>query len=156
MGRQAAGEPHAVYALQADVDDLAPEYVAAARDAIIAAGALDVTVLPIDMKKGRPGVRLEALAPESSMERVLDAFFTGTSTIGVRYWRVDRAVLERTEELRTWRGHTIRVKLVTLPDGTARRKPEFDDVAAAARAEGLTPYQVRAELEEEGHDGSVS
>jgi uncharacterized protein (DUF111 family) len=98
------------------------------------------------MKKGRPGVRLEALAPAVSLERVLDAFFVGTSTIGVRYWRVERTVLERTEEVVHWQGHAIRVKRVTLPDGSTRWKPEYDDVAAAARAAGRTPYEVRAEI----------
>lgn len=145
-GASPEAEGQAVYALQADVDDLSPEYVAAARDALLDAGALDVTLLRVDMKKGRPGVRLEALAPAMSLERVVDAFLVGTSTIGVRYWRVERAVLERTEEVIHWRGHAIRVKRVTLPDGSTRRKPEYDDVAAAARAEGRTPYEVRAEI----------
>ncbi len=148
--REAEGETpgpqEAVYALQADVDDLSPEYVAAARESLMAAGALDVTMLRVDMKKGRPGVRLEALAPAASLNGVLNAFFTGTSTIGVRYWRVERAVLERAEEKMEWRGHTVRVKRVTLPDGSIRRKPEYDDVAAAARAEGLSPWEVRAEI----------
>lgn len=147
----------AVYALQADIDDLSAEYVAAARDVLLAAGALDVTTSRVDMKKGRPGIRLEALATDVSLSGVLETFFSGTSTIGVRYWRVDRAVLERAEELMEWRGHGIRVKRVTLPDGSTRRKPEYDDVAAAARAEGLSPYEVRAELEEQGsHHGSGS
>ena len=151
------GGRQAVYALQADVDDLSPEYVAAARDTLMAAGALDVTMVRVDMKKGRAGTRLEALAPEASLDAVLGAFFAGTSTIGVRYWRVERAVLARGEEALEWRGHTIRVKRVTLPDGSIRRKPEYDDVAAAARAEGLSPYEVRAELnEEESRAGSGS
>jgi hypothetical protein len=150
-----AGEPRAVYALQADVDDLSPEYMAAAREGLMAAGALDVTLLRVDMKKGRPGVRVEALAPAVSLNRVLNAFFRGTSTIGVRYWRVERAVLERAEEQVDWRGHTIRVKRVTLPDGSTRRKPEYEDVAAAARAEGWTPWEVRTEIGEGvSRDGS--
>ena len=153
-GEESPVGTQAVYTLQADVDDLSPEYVAAARDAIEDAGALDVTLVRIDMKKGRPGIRLEALVSEPSLQRVLDAFFTGTSTIGVRYWRVDRAVLERTDDTLDWRGHRIRVKRVALPDGTSRWKPEYDDVAAAARAEGVTPYEVRAQLEREGQDGS--
>ncbi|MFO7895184.1 MAG: nickel pincer cofactor biosynthesis protein LarC [Longimicrobiales bacterium] len=152
VGRDSAGAGatgQAVYALQADIDDMAAEYVSAARETLMEAGALDVTLLRIDMKKGRLAVRLEALVTEVSLQRVLDAFFMGTSTIGVRYWRVDRAALERTEEQLEWRGHRIRVKRVTLPDGSTRRKPEYDDVAAAARAEGLTPYEVRAEIGEE-------
>ncbi len=149
-------EGQTVYALQADIDDLSPEYVAAARDALFEAGAVDVTLLRVDMKKGRPGVRLEALAPAPSLPRVVDAFYAGTSTIGVRYWRVERAVLERATELIHWRGHAIRVKRVTLPDGSTRRKPEYDDVAAAARAEGRTPYEVRAEIGEgASRDGSM-
>ena len=142
----------AVVAVQADLDDMAPEYVAAARDALVEAGALDVALLSVAMKKGRPGVRLEALAPESSLGGVLDALFLHTSTIGARHWRVERAVLEREEETVEWRGQRIRRKRVRLPDGTSRSKPEFDDVIAAARALGLAAREVRARLDDERTD----
>jgi pyridinium-3,5-bisthiocarboxylic acid mononucleotide nickel chelatase len=136
----------AVYVVQADVDDLSPEYVAAARDALLDAGALDVTLLRVDMKKGRPGTRVELLATGSSLADVIDALFTGTRTIGVRYWEVDRTVLDRAEEVVEWRGQRIRLKRVRLPDGSSRAKPEFEDVVAAARALGLAPHEVRAQL----------
>ncbi len=139
----------AVLVVQTDLDDMAPEYVAAARDALLEAGALDVTVVPVDMKKGRPGVRLEALATESSLTAVLDTLFHHTTTIGARYWRAERAVLEREEEVVEWRGQRIRRKRVRLPDGSTRTKPEYDDVVAAARALGLPPRDVRARLEED-------
>lgn len=148
-GAESGHGGRAVYALQADVDDLSAEYVAGARETLMEAGALDVTVARVDMKKGRPGVRLEALVPEAWLDRVVDAFFYGTSTIGVRFWRVERAMLARTESVVDWRQHSIRVKRVTLPDGSTRWKPEYDDVEAAARAEGVSPYEVRAELSEE-------
>lgn len=138
-----------VVAVQADLDDMSPEYVAAARDTLMEAGALDVALLSVDMKKGRPGIRLEALAPESSLSDVLEALFLHTSTIGARHWRVERAVLEREEETVEWRGQRIRRKRVRLPDGTTRSKPEFDDVIAAARALGLAPREVRAGLDGE-------
>ncbi|MBW3552322.1 MAG: nickel pincer cofactor biosynthesis protein LarC [Gemmatimonadetes bacterium] len=141
-----------VVAVQADLDDMSPEYVAAARDALVEAGALDVALLSVDMKKGRRGVRLEALAPESSLTGVLDALFLHTTTIGARHWRVERAVLEREEETVEWRGQRIRRKRVWLPDGTSRSKPEFDDVIAAARALGLAPQEVRARLDGERTD----
>jgi pyridinium-3,5-bisthiocarboxylic acid mononucleotide nickel chelatase len=98
------------------------------------------------MKKGRPGVRLESLVDGDGLSRVVDVFFTGTRTIGVRYWGVDRMVLEREDEVVEWRGHRIRRKRVRLPDGRTRVKPEYDDVVAAARALGLAPHEVRAEL----------
>lgn len=136
-----------VYLIQADIDDLAPEYVAAARDSLTDAGALDVTLTRVDMKKGRPGVRIEVLAPESSLSDVVDGMFVGTRTIGVRYWEVDRTVLDRAEEVVEWRGHRIRCKVVRLPDGTTRSKPEYEDVIATAKALGLAPHEVRTMLD---------
>jgi len=76
--------------------------------------------------------------------------FRATSTIGVRRWPVDRSVLERAEEVTEWRGQRIRWKRVMLPDGTSRAKPEYEDIAAAAGALGLTPHEVRTGLSEVG------
>lgn len=142
-----------VYMVQADIDDMAPEYVAAMRDTLAQAGAVDVTLSRIDMKKGRPGVRLDVLAPAASLGAVADLVFSGTRTIGIRYWEVERLVLGREDETIEWRGQQIRRKRVRLPDGSTRAKPEFEDVVAAARALGLAPHEVRARLEDwEGHD----
>jgi uncharacterized protein (DUF111 family) len=139
-----------LHVVQADIDDLAPEYVAAARDAAMAAGAVDATLVRVEMKKGRPGVRLESLVPQSCLELVVETLFRGTTTLGVRHWPVDRMVLERDVETIEWRGHTIRVKATRIPGGGVRRKPEFDDVVAAARETGLTPHEVRLELDAAG------
>src|SRR5690606_23075440 len=75
-----------LFMVQADIDDMAPEYLASAQDALFAAGALDVVVSPVAMKKGRPGMRLEALVGEAKREAVLAAVFQATSTIGARVW----------------------------------------------------------------------
>lgn len=141
--------------VQTDVDDLAPEYVPAAQDALLEAGALDAVVHPVAMKKGRPGMRVEALAPEAALQSVTDALFRVTTTIGVRHWPVTRPALPRAERTLEWRGQTIRVKEVTLPGGALRRKPEYEDVVRAARALGLPALEVRSALEAEagGRDG---
>ncbi len=133
--------------LQADVDDLAPEYAAPAQDAILGAGARDVVFLPLAMKKGRPGLRLEALADEATLDAVIAAVFRATPTIGVRHWRVERPALERETIRVDWRGHSIRCKRVVLPDGSRRAKPEYDDVVRAAAAENVPAWQVRIEVE---------
>ena len=133
--------------LQADIDDLAPEYAAPAQEAILAAGARDVVFLPLAMKKGRPGLRLEALTDQATLDAVIAAIFRSTPTIGLRHWEVRRPALERTMIEVVWRSHTIRCKQVVLPDGTRRTKPEYEDVVRAAAAENMPAWQVRQEVE---------
>ena len=136
-----------LYMVQTDIDDLNPELVPAAQDALLQAGALDAMVQTIAMKKGRPAIRLEALVPEPSLQRVLEALFRATTTIGARYWRVERPSFRRREDTVVWRGHTFRVKRVSLPGGGERAKPEHEDVAKAAQALGLPPLEVRRAVE---------
>lgn len=137
----AGSEP--LYLVQADVDDLIPEYAPPAQEALLEAGALDAVIVPIGMKKGRPGLRFEALVPGAGLERVLTALFRTTPTIGARYWPVERPALERRDEVIEWRGERIRRKRVRLPGGGERCKPEYEDVVRAAQLLGLTPYEVR-------------
>lgn len=133
--------------VQADVDDMAPEYLPVAQEALLAAGAVDAVLFPLGMKKGRAGARLEALVPESALDAALAALFRESSTIGARFWPVTRAVLARTEEVVEWRGQRVRRKRVRLPDGSERVKPEYEDVVRASRALGIPPYRARLELE---------
>jgi len=136
--------------IQSDVDDIAPEFVPAAQQALLDAGALDATVSSVLMKKGRPALRFEALAPESAREAVLAALFRSTPTIGARYWPVERPSLSRTEETVTFQGQALRVKRVVLPGGVERTKPEYEDIVRAARALGMEPAELRRKLEQNG------
>jgi pyridinium-3,5-bisthiocarboxylic acid mononucleotide nickel chelatase len=136
--------------LQSDIDDMPPEYVQPALEALIAAGALDAMMLPVTMKKGRPGQRFEALVPPDALDAVLTALFRSTSTIGARHWPVARPALPRASDEITVDGQRIRRKLVTLPDGSVRAKPEFEDVAAAARKLGLTAWELRRRIDAPG------
>lgn len=136
-----------LYMVQADIDDLAPEYLPPAQEALLDAGALDAVVVPVGMKKGRPGHRVEALVSEAELEEVLETLFRSTTTIGARYWPVRRTALERSEEVVEWRGERIRRKRVRLPGGGERSKPEYDDVVEAARALDLTPLELRQALD---------
>lgn len=122
--------------LVADIDDMAAEYVAAAADALRDAGALDVTVIPTVMKRGRPGMRIEALTRPESAGTLEGILFRETTTIGVRRRTVQRAALERTTTSVQVHGHSVSVKVAVLPDGTKRAKPEFLDVQRVSLATG--------------------
>ena len=139
-----------LYVVQADLDDLSAEYVPGAQDALLRAGALDAVVVNLAMKKGRPGLRFEALVPEQALDAVLNALFASTTTIGARYWAVQRPALPRTETEIEWRGQKIRRKEVRLPDGTVRSKAEYEDVLRAAEALGISALEVRRRIETGG------
>jgi pyridinium-3,5-bisthiocarboxylic acid mononucleotide nickel chelatase len=120
----------------ADIDDMAAEYLAGAADALREAGALDVTIIPTLMKRGRPGLRLEVLARPADAGALEARLFRETTTIGVRRRTVERQALERTTSSVQVLGHSISVKIAVLPDGTRRAKPEFLDVQRVSLATG--------------------
>jgi uncharacterized protein (TIGR00299 family) protein len=136
---QGGGADDRLLAVQMDVDDMTPEYVPALVEAVLVAGALDCTVHPVSMKKGRPGLRVEALVAPLRLEAVREALFRESSSIGVRWWEVERVALSRREEEVEWRGQRVRVKRSALPGGGQRAKPEYEDVVRAAAALGLSP-----------------
>jgi uncharacterized protein (TIGR00299 family) protein len=142
---ETSGEGHAreaVVVIAADIDDMSPEYVAAFSERALAAGALDVVRLASIMKKGRQGTRLEILARPSDATALESLLLSETTSIGVRRTAASRLVLPRSEASVDVLGHAVRVKSVTLPDGTSRTKPESDDVHRVALATGRRPADI--------------
>jgi uncharacterized protein (DUF111 family) len=125
-----------VVSLAADIDDMPPEYVAAAADTLRRSGALDVVLLPATMKKGRLGTRIEVLARPADAGRLEQLLLTATTTIGVRRQVLERRVLPRRQRVVMVLGHRVAVKETTLPNGETRAKPEFDEVLRVAQATG--------------------
>lgn len=139
--------PGRMFIVQADIDDMSPEYVPPLREALDNAGARDVLILPVQMKKGRSGLRVEALVGEDCRDAVGQALFENSTTLGMRFWPVDRQVLPRASNRIEWRGFPIRVKISTTPEGHVMRKPEYDDITQAARALGMPPFRARQEVQ---------
>jgi uncharacterized protein (TIGR00299 family) protein len=122
--------------LEANLDDLTPELVADAVQALLAAGALDAWTMPVHMKKGRPGAILSALCEPDREEALRRAFFDTTSTFGVRAHDVRRTALERRVVSVPLAGGTVRVKVGILEGRVITATPEHDDVAQVAAASG--------------------
>lgn len=144
---EAAAEAGQVLAVVTDVDDVSPEYLPALREALSAAGAVDVQAWMTLAKKDRPGFRIEALAPPEALERVREAFFRHSSTAGLRWWPAERATLPREMVEVAVGGERVRAKVLAGPDG-ARVKAEYDDVVAAARRLGRAPRDVADEVQD--------
>ncbi len=137
-----------VILLSTDLDDLSPEYLDPLREALFAAGALDVQLWATQMKKGRTGFRVEVTVTPADAERVGEAFFRHSTTAGIRRQSAERVTLPRHEvQVDVGDGTRVRVKVLMGPDGP-RVKPEYEDVAAVARRTGRPAHQVARDLQE--------
>ncbi|MFL5599894.1 MAG: nickel pincer cofactor biosynthesis protein LarC [Gemmatimonadaceae bacterium] len=135
-----------LHVLSADIDDMSPEELAGAADILRAEGALDVVLLHTTMKKGRLGTRVEALVQTSDLPRIENKIFLHFTTLGIKTFDVVRNALVRESRLVRYDGRDIRVKVATLPDGTRRAKPEFDDLKRVAEETARPLADVRSEV----------
>ena len=142
--------------LVCDIDDMTPEYLAAVADRVRESGALDLTLLPVTMKRGRPGTRIEVLCRAADVTPLEELLLVETTTIGVRQRTVRRRALAREIVHLTVLGHDIAAKVVTLPTGRRRAKPEFADVQRVALATGrpLQDISSLAAIEAERHSNA--
>lgn len=136
-------EVDTVWVLETNLDDVPAEVVGYCQERLFAAGALDVWCVPIQMKKGRPGVLLSVIAPAERCDAVEAVLFRETATFGVRRYPVQR--------------HKLRREAVTMttPWGPVAGKrgwragvevfaPEYEDCASVAREQGVPLREVYA------------
>lgn len=128
-----------------NVDDMTGEAIGFALERLLEAGALDAFTTSIGMKKSRPGTLITVLCREKDKETMVRELFQHTTTLGIRERLCSRYTLERrTETLNTPYG-PIRKK-VSSGYGVRREKYEYDDLAAAAKAEGVSLAEIEQGL----------
>ena len=130
--------------LACEIDDMNPQLFPAVSEQLMTAGALDVFLTPVHMKKGRPGTLLTVLSPESRRRSVIDVIFRETTTIGVRFHPVLRETLERRWVEVTVPGGVIRIKVAERAGEVLNAAPEFDDCVRVASATGQPLKIVQA------------
>jgi hypothetical protein len=137
-----AGGADEVWLLEANLDDATGETLGAATRSLFAAGALDVWLAPVTMKKGRPGVVLACLADDAALGAVEETIFRETTTFGVRRSRVVRSKLDREHvEVATPFG-AVRVKVGRRAGKVVTALPEYDDCVRLAEAKGIAFREV--------------
>jgi hypothetical protein len=121
--RTAAPESTLVSVIEANIDDSSPQVLGYALEKLIDAGALDVSLQPLQMKKNRPGTLLRVIARPEDQERLAQIVFSETSTLGLRIHAAERRIQSRTVvEVDTPYG---RVHGKVSGDGAFA--PEYDD-----------------------------
>ncbi len=147
LGQDTAGwRNEEMLVLETNIDDMNPQFYDHIMDRLFAAGARDVFLAPIQMKKNRPGTLLRVIAESGDREKLADVILNETSTIGVRYYPVSRMVLRRESKQVQTRFGKVAVKLVEQPDGTKRASPEYDDLKRIAAARKLPLKVVHDEV----------
>ena len=136
-----AGEPDPapgeIWVLEATIDDMTPEMAGYAMERLLEAGALDVTLAPVYMKKNRPGFSLTVLAAPPDRVALGELMLSETSTIGIREALARRRTLERAwQEVSTQYG-TVRVKTAGTAGSGANFAPEYEDCRKLAREHGV-------------------
>ncbi len=117
--------------LTTNIDDMNPEWYGGLWETLMDEGAVDVAMIPMTMKKGRPAVRLEVMAPLGKENRLAALILKNTTAIGLRVQQMDRLILPRESlEIETPWGK-VRAK-----EAGGVAKVEFDDLARLAKERG--------------------
>lgn len=129
--------------LSCNLDDMTPEAIGYAQEQLFEAGAKDVYVTPIMMKKNRPATMLSCICTKENVQTVVRAMFTHTTTLGIREYICSRYTLERSVYVKDTKYGKIRIKKAT-GYGTEREKAEYDDIAKIAQNKGISFDKAKA------------
>ncbi len=137
-----------IVAIETNIDDMNPEIYPYVIEQLLSAGAHDAYLVPIIMKKGRPGILLSTIVERSKMDEILNILFRQTTTLGVRIQPVERKKLPRSKkEVQTSLG-LVMVKSI-IRDGKEMLVPEFEECKRIATAKNLPLIEVYGILEKE-------
>jgi uncharacterized protein (TIGR00299 family) protein len=134
----ASRQDHSVMVIETNIDDMNPQVYGFVMERAFAIGALDVFMIPAQMKKDRPGVLLTVLCQPEMTEALIEMLLAETTTLGVRYYRAHRRVLERAIETVDTEYGPVRIKVARDGERTLHFHPEYEDCAWLA-LESQTP-----------------
>jgi len=134
----ASRQDHSVTVIETNIDDMNAQVYGFVMERAFAMGALDVFMIPAQMKKDRPGVLLTVLCKPEMTEALIEMLLAETTTLGVRYYRANRRVLERAIETVQTQYGPVRIKVAHDGERTLHFQPEYEDCARLA-LESQTP-----------------
>jgi pyridinium-3,5-bisthiocarboxylic acid mononucleotide nickel chelatase len=146
-GREANPEIMDASIIECNIDDMNPEYYDFIIDSLFEAGAKDVFITPIIMKKSRPAVTLSVLADPEAESAVKEVLLTETSSLGIRKYPVEKTMLQRSVEWLDTPYGKVRIKTARYRDKTIKSKPEYEDCIKIARERKIPLNQVYKAIE---------
>lgn len=146
----AGTETEMLAAVETTIDDMSPQLYEPLIERLLEAGALDVYLTPVIMKRSRPGVVLTALAPPDGVAELSALLFRETTTIGVRWREFQRARLPREFVRVETSVGSVTFKVSRLGGRVVTVTPEFEEVRGIARDRGLPVREVLEQVRAEG------
>jgi hypothetical protein len=140
-----AVEPQEVEVIETHLDDWSPETFPYLSEQLFSLSALDVALIPIQMKKGRPGFLLRVICDRAAALPIKECILSETTAIGLRFRTEQRWTLPREAGTVPTRWGEVRVKKVTTPSGEVLT-PEYEDCKRVAIAQGVPIKVVYAEV----------
>jgi len=153
--RVSIGEPVVPYRrervllLETNIDDMNPQGFELLYDRLFKAGALDVWVQPILMKKMRPAFKLSVLLEHVAREKISEAIFMETPTLGVRFLELDRFTLPREIKRAKTRYGLVRAKIGQLDSRRSIVSPEYEDVKRICEKRKLSFRETYEKIQKE-------
>ena len=131
--------------LSCNLDDMTPEEIGFCIEQLLLSPALEVFTTPIMMKKQRPGTMLTVLCKVEDIEIIRNLIFKHTTSLGIRYYRCERYILNRSIGEIDWEGSTIAFKK-SSGFGVIRNKYEYDSLAAIAKRNDMSLLDLKRQL----------
>jgi uncharacterized protein (TIGR00299 family) protein len=148
---QRTGEKYSFAKIEANIDDMSPEAYTSLYECLFEAGASDVFLQNIVMKKSRPAQMLTVLCNEQNADALGEVVLNNSTTIGLRIVPFKKMILQREMiEVPTTLGQ-VTVKMVVQPDGVRRWKSEHDHIKQLAREIGQPYLAVKSRIDREIH-----
>lgn len=133
------------YIIETNIDDMNPEFYPYVIERLLNAGAHDAYLVPIIMKKGRPGIILSTLCEANLLEEILKIIYRETTTLGVRILKIDRRKLIRDSEIVKTKFGDVKVKVILTESGK-KYVPEFEECKKIAIGKNVPISEVYNEI----------
>ncbi len=138
-----------VVVIETNIDDMNPQIFEYAIERLYQAGAFDVYLAQVIMKKGRPGILMTVLCDEMHKGSLIEIILKETSTIGVRFFEAERKILQRHIEVIDTEFGKMRLKFSKLGEKLLKVTPEYEDCKRIARKFKIPLLEVMRSIESE-------
>jgi len=140
-------KPGKMMMLETNIDDMTGELLGADfQQGVLDNGAADFYLSSVQMKKGRPGWLFSCLVKNENLDELSDYILENTSTIGIRYYEVERKTLDREIRKVQTKYGPVRIKIVITPSGNQRTTFEYNDLLTISKREDIPVIKLQHEL----------